>query len=134
MPTIAWGPSFVKPGTVSHQVGSMMDLFTTSLALAEIPTPDDRVIDGIDLSDVLKSNDEVDRAVFHYRGNTLFVVRWGLYKGHLWTWTNSWEEYQTVSLVAHKPDFFSQCPLRFSIEFFALACTLLGISSSLVLF
>ena len=74
-----------------------MDLFTTSLTLAGIPPPDDRVIDGINLSDVLQDNVEVDRTIFHYRGNALFAVRWGWYKAHLWTWTNSWEEYHTVS-------------------------------------
>lgn len=101
MPTVAWGPSFVKPGSVSHQAGSLMDLFTTSLALAGIQIPDDRIIDGINLSGVLRDNSEVDRAVFHYRGNTLFAVRWGMYKAHLWTWTNSWEEYQTVGILMY---------------------------------
>ena len=97
VPTIAWGPSYVQAGSISHQSGSLMDLFTTSLHLAGVEQPTDRVIDGINLVDVLKKNSEVDRAIFHYRGNTLFAVRWGPHKAHLWTWTNSWEEYQTVS-------------------------------------
>lgn len=37
------------PSQVSHQLGSLMDLFTTSLALAGIKPPSDRVIDGLDL-------------------------------------------------------------------------------------
>lgn len=34
------------------------------------------------------------RAVFYYRGDELMAVRLGQYKAHLWTWTNSWEEYK----------------------------------------
>ena len=34
---------------VSHQLGSIMDLFTTSLSLAGLEPPRDRAIDGLDL-------------------------------------------------------------------------------------
>lgn len=92
-PTIAWGPSFVKPGQVSHQLGSLMDWFATAADLAEISLPTDRLYDGISLRSVLQGDPNIERPIFHYRGNTLFAVRWGLYKAHYWTWTNSWEEY-----------------------------------------
>ncbi|XP_076802239.1 N-acetylgalactosamine-6-sulfatase-like isoform X2 [Clavelina lepadiformis] len=94
-PTIAWGPSFVSPGKVSHQVGSLMDWFSTALELGGVKVPDERVIDGMSLTSVLAGGPEFDRPIFHYRGNTLFAVRYGLHKAHYWTWTNSWKEYNS---------------------------------------
>lgn len=38
---------------VSFQLANVMDLFTTSLALAGISPPDDRTLDGLDLTPVL---------------------------------------------------------------------------------
>lgn len=37
-----------------------------------------------------------NRPIFYYRGNTLMAVTLGQYKAHLWTWTNSWEEFTQV--------------------------------------
>lgn len=92
-PTIAWGPGFVKGGQISHQVGSLMDWFITALDVADIPVPSSRTYDGISLKSILQGAENIERPIFHYRGNTLFAARWGLYKAHYWTWTNSWEEY-----------------------------------------
>nr|XP_039261192.1 N-acetylgalactosamine-6-sulfatase-like [Styela clava] len=94
-PTIAWGPGFVKPGQISHQLGSLMDWFATAADLAGVSPPTDRLYDGISLRSVLYNGEPFNRPIFHYRGNTLFAVRFGLYKAHYWTWTNSWEEYKT---------------------------------------
>ena len=38
-----------RPSQVSHQLGDVMDLFTTSLSLAGLAPPRDRAIDGLDL-------------------------------------------------------------------------------------
>lgn len=92
-PAIAWWPGRIPAGMVSSQVGTVMDLFTTSLALAGLVAPDDRVIDGLDLSPALFNNSLTDRAVFYYRGNQMMAVRVGIYKAHYWTWSNSWEEF-----------------------------------------
>lgn len=46
---------------VSYQLGSVMDLFSTSLSVAGVLPPDDRVIDGLDLSPVLFNNSLLDR-------------------------------------------------------------------------
>uniref|UniRef100_A0AAQ5WZ63 Sulfatase N-terminal domain-containing protein n=1 Tax=Amphiprion ocellaris TaxID=80972 RepID=A0AAQ5WZ63_AMPOC len=83
-PAIAWWPGHIKEGSVNFQLANVMDLFTTSLALAGINPPDDRILDGLDLTPVLP--------IFYYRGNELMAVRLGQYKAHYWTWTNSWEE------------------------------------------
>ena len=34
------------------------------------------------------------RPIFYYRGDEMMAVRYGLYKAHYWTWTNSWEEFE----------------------------------------
>ncbi|XP_055520891.1 N-acetylgalactosamine-6-sulfatase [Leucoraja erinacea] len=91
-PAIAWWPGHIPAGQVSEQLGTLMDLFTTSLALAGLQPPTDRQLDGIDLSPVILQNKLIDRPVFYYRGNELMAVRAGLYKAHYWTWSNSWEE------------------------------------------
>ncbi|KAK2819700.1 hypothetical protein Q7C36_021346 [Tachysurus vachellii] len=93
-PAIAWWPGRIPAGTVSYQLGTVMDLFTTSLALAGLNAPDDRIIDGMDLSSTFFNNSVIERPVFYYRGNEMMAVRLEMYKAHYWTWTNSWEEFK----------------------------------------
>ncbi|CAI8014345.1 N-acetylgalactosamine-6-sulfatase [Geodia barretti] len=95
-PTIAWWPGTVAGGTVSHQLGSMMDWFSTALDLAEIKEPDDRIIDGMSLLPILVNGTVTDRPVFYYRGDELMAVRYQMYKAHYWTWTNSIDEFNHV--------------------------------------
>ncbi|XP_036400211.1 N-acetylgalactosamine-6-sulfatase [Megalops cyprinoides] len=92
-PAIAWWPGHIPAGKVSYQLGNVMDLFTTSLALTGLSPPDDRAIDGLDLTPVLLNNSLIDRPIFYYRGNEMMAVRVGQYKAHYWTWSNSWEEF-----------------------------------------
>ncbi|XP_022252161.1 N-acetylgalactosamine-6-sulfatase-like isoform X2 [Limulus polyphemus] len=91
-PAIAWWPGTIKPGQVSHQLGTVMDLFSTALDLAGVEPPSDRVIDGISLKSTFIDGKMTDRPVFYYRGNELMAVRLGFYKAHFWCWSNSWEE------------------------------------------
>lgn len=93
-PTIAYWPGTIKPGQVSHQLGSLMDWFATALDLAGVDIPADRVIDGISLSTTLKQGIIKDRPIFYYRGNLLMAVRVGMYKAHYWTWTESEELFE----------------------------------------
>ncbi|XP_033754653.1 N-acetylgalactosamine-6-sulfatase-like [Pecten maximus] len=92
-PAIAWWPGRISPGQVSHQTGSLMDLFPTILDLLGLQPPSDRLIDGISLKDTLFQNTQIQRPLFYYRGDTLMAVRLGQYKAHLWTWTNSIQEF-----------------------------------------
>lgn len=46
---------------VSHQLGSIMDLFTTSLSLAGLEPPRDRAIDGLDLLPTMLQGRLTDR-------------------------------------------------------------------------
>lgn len=73
----AWGPgpwppsgqgragilsaSAPRPLQVSHQLGSIMDLFTTSLSLAGLEPPRDRAIDGLDLLPTMLQGRLTDR-------------------------------------------------------------------------
>ncbi|XP_072013586.1 N-acetylgalactosamine-6-sulfatase-like [Amphiura filiformis] len=92
-PAIAWWPGKINPGGVTHQLGTVMDLFTTALELAGVESPTDRIIDGKSLLPALLNNKvDPDRVVFYYRGNEMMAVRHGLYKAHYWTWTNSLQE------------------------------------------
>merc|ERR1712168_1256538 len=93
-PTIALWPGKIKPNSVSHQLGTLMDLFSTFISLAGSKIPQDRIIDGIDLTPVLLNQATIERSVFFYRGNELMAVRHGLHKIHLWTWMNSESEFK----------------------------------------
>lgn len=93
-PMVAYWPGKITAGVVSYQLGSLMDLFTTLTVLAGGSVPTDRIVDGIDLSLALFKQSIVDRPIFYYRGDELMAVRYQDYKAHLWTWTNSQEEFK----------------------------------------
>jgi len=87
-PGIAWWPGKIKPGAVSHELASTLDLFPTFLALAKAPIPSDRVIDGVDLSPILFGTGKSKREVFfYYRDTELFAIRKGPFKAHYLTQT-----------------------------------------------
>lgn len=84
-PGIFWGPGLIEPGLVSG-LGSTMDLFTTFSILAGAKIPEDRIIDGYDLSETLLHGDPSPRnKLFYYRGIDLYAVRLGDYKAHFIT-------------------------------------------------
>ncbi|MDT7828396.1 sulfatase [Pricia sp. S334] len=84
-PTIFWSPGSIEPGVVTD-LGATMDLFTTFSTLAGAEIPDDRVIDGVDLSGTLFEQRESPRKnMFYYRGTDLYAVRLGDYKVHFVT-------------------------------------------------
>ncbi|XP_055991560.1 N-acetylgalactosamine-6-sulfatase [Sorex fumeus] len=124
-PAVAWWPGHIPAGKVSHQLGTIMDLFTTSLSLAGLQPPTDRHIDGLDLLPALLHGQLTDRPIFYYRGNTLMAVTMGQYKAHFWTWTNSWEEFrqgidfcpgQNVSgVTTHTQQDHTELPLIFHL-------------------
>lgn len=82
-PAIVWWPGRIPAGAISQELGTTMDIFTTSLILAGADVPDDRVIDGVDLSPVLFATGSGPRkTVFYYRGTRLMAVRQGPWKAH----------------------------------------------------
>ena len=84
-PGIFWGPGLIKPGLVSG-LGSTMDLFTTFSRLAGVKIPQDRIIDGYDLSEtLLHGNPSPRKKLFYYRGTHIYAVRLGDFKAHFIT-------------------------------------------------
>jgi arylsulfatase A-like enzyme len=84
-PTIFWLPGFVKPGIVTDPA-TTMDILPTFMSLAEIPIPEDRILDGYDLTPVLAGEGSSGRnSVFYYRGTEIFAARLGVYKAHFIT-------------------------------------------------
>lgn len=84
-PCIIWSPGNIKPGIVTG-LGTTMDLYTTFSKMAGVEIPNDRVVDGVDLTGVLLEGKESPRNdMFYYRGDLLFAVRVGDYKAHFIT-------------------------------------------------
>lgn len=67
VPCIAHWPGRIKPGRVSDEMISSIDLLPTFATLAGGALPTDRVIDGVDASDLMLGNtDEGPRDTFFY--------------------------------------------------------------------
>lgn len=105
-PSIFWGPGNVKPRVVMD-MGTTMDVFTTFSNLAGVPNPDDREMDGMDLTPVLFGDaDSPRKEMFYYRGRDLFAMRLGAYKAHFTTQ----EAYGGDGPIKHDP------PLLYNVE------------------
>lgn len=80
VPALFWGPSYVKPAVVS-KMGSTLDLLPTIARIAGVALPNDKVLDGFDLSPVLRGGDNTPRnEMYFYHATKLFAVRNGKYK------------------------------------------------------
>lgn len=65
IPCIVRWPGHLKPGSVSHQVGSLMDLTASFLKLAGATVPEGQESDGMDiLEHVLQERPDVERTLF----------------------------------------------------------------------
>ncbi len=85
-PTLFWWPGRIHAG-VQMEMGATMDLLPTFCALAGVAPPNDRILDGYDLSPLLlggSSTGPRDR-VFFWREEKLFAVRVGPWKAHFIT-------------------------------------------------
>jgi arylsulfatase A-like enzyme len=71
-------PGRIEAGRVSNEIVHVMDLFPTLATIAGGKVPDDREIDGIDMSDFLHgATDKTGRdGVIVYMGNEVFGVKW----------------------------------------------------------
>ena len=84
-PAIFWWPGTVRPGVVTD-MGSGLDLIVTAAALAGATLPRDRVLDGVDLSAVLRGSGPSRRdKLFYYWDSELRAIRKGNYKAHFIT-------------------------------------------------
>ncbi len=80
---IRW-PGKIKAGTSSDEIVHAMDLYPTLARIAGGKVPQDRVIDGIDVSDFLlgKGSDSGREGFIVYMGKDIFAVKWRNWKLH----------------------------------------------------
>jgi arylsulfatase A-like enzyme len=83
--TIAWWPGKLPAGSQTHAITSHMDWLPTFAAVCSAKIPDDRKIDGKDISGLLFGRPNASgHSVFHYySGFNLQAVRSGPWKLHL---------------------------------------------------
>ncbi len=86
VPAMAWWPGTIESGQLVGDIIHVTDLFTTFARLggATRHIPTDRVIDGIDQTELLLAGDSHGRRdyVHIYQGNTLAATIKGRYKRH----------------------------------------------------
>ena len=66
VPCVMWAPGKIPAGTVCDEVAGTIDLLPTVAALTDTPLPDDRKIDGLDISALLDSDSASPRNEFLY--------------------------------------------------------------------
>ncbi len=107
-PAIAWWPGRIKAGAVNRELACSMDLFNTCLALAGVPLPADRIIDGVDMTPMLLGQGPSQRNhVIYYNGDEVYALRKGAYKAHFTTYSGYGEdtpERHDPPLLFHLPN------------------------------
>lgn len=90
---IKW-PNKIKGGNSSDEIVHAMDLFPTIAEITQSSVPDDRIIDGVEMSDFfLGKKEESGREGFIvYMGKDIFGVKWRNWKLHF----NEQEGWNTV--------------------------------------
>jgi arylsulfatase len=80
---IRW-PGKIKAGTSSDEIVHAMDVFPTLSNIVGATVPNDRVIDGIDMSDFFlgKTHKSGREGFIVYMGNDIFAVKWRNWKLH----------------------------------------------------
>lgn len=92
---IKW-PKKIQEGATSDEIVHAMDLFPTIAAITKSKVPQDRVIDGIDMSDFIlgKSEKSGREGFIVYMGNEIFGVKWRNWKLHF-------EEQEAWNTIKH---------------------------------
>lgn len=75
-------PGKIPAGSESNEIVHEMDLFPTLAKIAGGKVPDDRIIDGIDMSDFLlgKKKKSGRESVIVYMGNDIYGIKWKNWK------------------------------------------------------
>ena len=75
-------PGKIPAGTASNEIVHEMDLFPTLASIAGGSVPDDRIIDGIDMSRFFLGEQEESgrEGIIVYMGNDIFGVKWRNWK------------------------------------------------------
>jgi len=89
MPAIAWWPGTVPAGRSAEGIVTTMDIFSTLAAMAGVPVPTDRPIDGNDQTAYLRGEaPSATDTVYYYLGDRLMAIRNGKWKAHFATADN----------------------------------------------
>jgi len=83
VPTIAWWPGQIPPGTATDAIAGMMDILPTFVKLAGGRPPTDRKLDGGDIWPLLAGAPDAQsphKLFYYYRGLNLEAVRQGPWK------------------------------------------------------
>lgn len=100
-PAIFWWKGKLKPGIVSD-MGSTLDFLPTFCNLAGVPVPDDRHMDGFDLTRTLLYGEKSPRDIMIFsRGNDVAAIRKGDFKAHF--------------IVRQDPELQEQLPLLYHL-------------------
>jgi arylsulfatase A-like enzyme len=84
VPCIIRAPGKVPAGTSCDLVTATIDLLPTIAKIAGVQKPTDRVIDGLDISDIIYGKSKtLERPYFFYQHQELRAVRMGKWKLHL---------------------------------------------------
>ncbi len=96
---IRW-PGKITAGTESDEIVHAMDLFPTFANIAGGKVPDDRVIDGIDMSNFIlgKTNQSGRDGFIVYMGNDIFAVKWRNWKVHFKEQDSPFDELHTYTM------------------------------------
>jgi uncharacterized sulfatase len=87
VPGIFYMPGTIQPGTITD-IGATLDILPTIAAFTDSKVPSDRIMDGYDLSPVLKKKETSPRDHFiYYRKREIYAARKGDYKAHYITET-----------------------------------------------
>ncbi|MDA1121868.1 MAG: sulfatase [Bacteroidetes bacterium] len=84
VPTIFWGPGYVKKGLI-NEMGSTLDVIKTFASIAGAQAPTDRKMDGFDLSPVLRNPSATSprSEFFYWAFGELHAARLGPWKLHI---------------------------------------------------
>jgi arylsulfatase A-like enzyme len=81
VPCVMRAPGRIPAGTTCDAVTATIDLLPTLASLAGAPTPDDRVIDGKNIADLMHGKAEtLERRFYYYQHTCLRAVRFGEWK------------------------------------------------------
>lgn len=114
VPGIMWAPGRIPPGIVNEEIVTTMDIFPTLANLSGSSLPDDRIIDGEDLSWLLhgQAREGAEKNFYYYVRTRLGAIRVGKWKLHLPRPAEEfWGDY-----IAKEDNFEIEKPMLFNLD------------------
>jgi arylsulfatase len=96
---IRW-PDHIEAGRSSDEIVHAMDLFPTFARIAGGAVPDDRVIDGVEMTDFFLGKEEQSgrEGFIVYMGNDIFAVKWRNWKLHFKEQDSAFDQLRTYTM------------------------------------